>query len=144
MTTKTIQIFKYDRNKQTLTELERRLFFEQLGHDSGIEKYHFNEFNDLELAELINNPTNSHLPSVLLIDLWKHIILITKKKSSKEYSISTQFNKRMITRNQDMSEGVIIPINTQVSVGGIQFRINQNTEPHASWANITLRHRIFL
>lgn len=141
--TKDIKIFK-PRSQKSLTQLERRIVFEQLEQDSGIEKYHFENFNVLEEQFIKEQPTFTELPSVLLIKLKNNVILITKKASSKKYSISTQFNVRMSTKNEDMSKGVIIPKDKQINVIGIVFGTNMLLENifDYSYKGISKKHMI--
>lgn len=117
---KDITIFK-PTAKKAMTKTERDILFEQLKLDTGIPQYHFEAFSEIEDQQQFEKRTISNIPAIILKNNIKFIGPIIKKKTSKRFSISVQFNTSIQATYDDLSSKLIIPSNTQVELVGMYF-----------------------
>ena len=128
------------------SKTDRQLEFDRLSENSDIPKHHFNTFYELENEIINEKKVQTNILTVIIKNYIDNLGLLSKKATSKKYSISVQLNKPVYVKNEDTEETMIYPSNSFIKASGVIFNnmnnyFNDIKTPHLL-ENLSLRDKL--
>ena len=129
---KEITIFNPLKGNTVLTKTDRQLLFKNLKVITNLPQYHFEAFDELEDERIKYKKSKSQIPEIVIKNIIMHSQPILKKRTSREFSISTQFNHNIVTIDKDIVNPRVYAKNTQMDIIGIIFDTSRSfiADPH--------------